>query len=95
MQIAHVVVVSDNRENVKRLARALPSKPLHQVSLSDADNASALSFVTQKLHDAGVDVKFSNAQISYIGRLGGRASDLESVSLLHFVVSCCIGGTVR
>lgn len=97
-KIAHVVVVSDNRENVKRLARgeqlsywnvvimpddtlsALPSKPLNQISFSDADNASALSFVKQKLHDSGLDVKFSSAQTAYIERLGGRASDLESVS---------------
>ncbi|KAI0721515.1 exonuclease [Cerioporus squamosus] len=78
-QIAHVLVVSDNRENVKRIAKALPSKPLNQISLSDADNASALSFVQQKLHDGGMDVKFSQAQISYIARLGGRASDLESL----------------
>ena len=59
--------------------QALPTKPLNQISLSDADNASSLSFVTQKLHDSGVDVKFSQSQIAYIGRLGGRASDLESV----------------
>ncbi|EJF62443.1 exonuclease [Dichomitus squalens LYAD-421 SS1] len=84
-QIAHVVVVSDNRENVKRLAKALPSKPLNQISLSDADNASALSFVKQKLHDSGVDVQFNRDQISYIERLGGRASDLES--LVHKVRS--------
>ncbi|RDX48409.1 exonuclease [Lentinus brumalis] len=84
-QIAHILVVSDNRENVKRLAKALPSKPLNQISLSDADNASALSFVEQKLHDSGMDVKFSQAQLSYIARLGGRASDLES--LVHKVRS--------
>ncbi|KAI0747869.1 exonuclease [Daedaleopsis nitida] len=73
--------LSDNRENVKRLAKALPSKPLNQVSLSDADSASALSFVKQKLHDNGLDVQFSQSQITHLQRLGGRASDLES--LIH------------
>lgn len=90
------MVVSDNRENTKRLAKgrtsllcngvllrqlsaALPSQPLNLITLSDADNASALSFVKQKLHDAGVDVRFNSEQRTYIQRLGGRASDLESV----------------
>ena len=62
---------------------ALPSKPLNQISLSDADNASALSFVKQKLRDSGLDVQFTNSQTSYIERLGGRASDLESVGVEH------------
>ncbi|THH22364.1 hypothetical protein EUX98_g8222 [Antrodiella citrinella] len=84
-QIAHVIVVSDNRENSKLLARALPSKPLNLVALSDADNASALSFVKQKLHDVDVDVEFTKQQVSYVERLGGRASDLES--LVHKVRS--------
>ncbi|KAI0637238.1 exonuclease [Trametes polyzona] len=84
-QIAHVIVVSDNRENIKRLAKALPSKPLNQISLSDADNASAMSFVKQKLHESGVDINFTQQQLAYIDRLGGRASDLES--LVHKVRS--------
>lgn len=65
----------------------MPSKPLNQISLSDADNASAMSFVKQKLHDSGVDINFSQQQLAYIDRLGGRASDLESVSpsLSHYV----------
>ncbi|GBE82399.1 RNA12 protein-domain-containing protein [Sparassis latifolia] len=78
-QIAHVVVVSDNRENAKRLARALPSQPLHTIKLSDADNASALSFMKQKLHDSGVEIDFTRQQRTYVERLGGRASDLESL----------------
>ncbi len=68
-----------NEVLTQECSSALPSKPLNQISLSDADNASALSFVEQKLHDSGMDVKFSQAQLSYIARLGGRASDLESV----------------
>lgn len=60
---------------------ALPSKPLNLIALSDANSSSALQFVQQKLHDGGVDVKFTREQTAYLERLGGRASDLESVSL--------------
>ncbi|CAL1704048.1 unnamed protein product [Somion occarium] len=84
-QVAHVVVVSANRENAKRLARALPSKPLTIIALSDADNASALSFVKQKLHDVGIDIELIEEQVHCIEKLGGRASDLES--LIHKVRS--------
>jgi hypothetical protein len=64
---------------------ALPSKPLNSIALYDADAASALSFVKQKLKDAGVDQTFTPEQTAYLERLGGRASDLESVSccMLH------------
>jgi len=78
-QVAHVIVISDNRENAKRLAKALPSKPLNSIALYDADAASALSFVKQKLTDAGVDQTLSPEQTAYVERLGGRASDLESL----------------
>ncbi|KDR81387.1 hypothetical protein GALMADRAFT_58608 [Galerina marginata CBS 339.88] len=84
-QIAHVVVLSDNRENSKRLAKALPSKPLNSIALSDADPSSSLSFVKQKLRDAGIDIGISSQDIQYVERLGGRASDLES--LIHKVRS--------
>ncbi|KAL1746991.1 RNA12 protein-domain-containing protein [Schizophyllum fasciatum] len=82
-KIAHVIVLSDNRENSKRLAKALPTKPLYSVALSDADPDTSLSYVKQKLHDAEVDASFTSAQIGLIQRLGGRASDLES--LVHKV----------
>lgn len=62
---------------------ALPSKPLNSIALHDADAASALSFVKQKLKDAGIDQTFTAEQTAYLERLGGRASDLESVS-------CCM-----
>lgn len=58
---------------------ALPSKPLNQIPLSDADAESALSFVTEKLHDAGVQEELSHERTKCIERLGGRASDLEVV----------------
>ncbi|OAX43831.1 hypothetical protein K503DRAFT_789293 [Rhizopogon vinicolor AM-OR11-026] len=84
-QVAHVIVVSDNRENAKLLARALPSKPLNSIALYDADAPSALSFVRQRLHDAGITSDPTPAQTRAIERLGGRASDLES--LFHKVRS--------
>ncbi|PPQ78179.1 hypothetical protein CVT25_015512 [Psilocybe cyanescens] len=83
--IAHVIVLSDNRENSKRLAKALPTKPLNSIALSDADPSSSLSFVKQKLHDAGVDIGISAQETHLVERLGGRASDLES--LIHKVRS--------
>ncbi|KAF9532412.1 RNA12 protein-domain-containing protein [Crepidotus variabilis] len=84
-QIAHVIVLSDNRENAKRLAKALPSKPLNTIALSDADSTASLSFVKQKLHDVGNDVAISGQEAKSMERLGGRASDLES--LIHKVRS--------
>ncbi|KAH7927744.1 hypothetical protein BV22DRAFT_257665 [Leucogyrophana mollusca] len=84
-QVAHVIVMSDNRENAKLLARALPSKPLNSVALYDADAGSALSFVKQRLRDAGVATDLTSAQTTCVEKLGGRASDLES--LIHKVRS--------
>ena len=59
---------------------ALPTKPINFVPLSDADPESSLSFVMQKLLDSGIDSGISVQQMAYMERLGGRASDLESVS---------------
>ncbi|KAJ7756804.1 RNA12 protein-domain-containing protein [Mycena maculata] len=82
-QFAHVVVISDNRENFKRLAKALQSKPLQTIALYDADSASSLAFVKRKLKDADINLDYTREQVSYVERLGGRASDLES--LIHKV----------
>lgn len=95
-QIAHVIVISDNRENVKKLSRgesskliivvpaygskALGPKPLISIALFDADPATSLAFVKQKLKDAGVDLHFTGDEAQHLQRLGGRASELESVS---------------
>ncbi|KAJ7632265.1 RNA12 protein-domain-containing protein [Roridomyces roridus] len=78
-QFAHVVVVSDNRENSKRLAKALPSKPLHAITLYDADAKSSLAFVKRKLKDADINLDYTTDQVAAVQRLGGRASDLESL----------------
>jgi hypothetical protein len=65
------------------LPPALPTKPINFIPLSDADPESSLSFVMQKLLDSGIDAGISAQQTAYVERLGGRASDLESVS--HWV----------
>ncbi|KAJ7366516.1 RNA12 protein-domain-containing protein [Mycena albidolilacea] len=82
-QLAHVIVISDNRENTKRLAKALPSKPLNTIALHDADAASALAFVKRKLEDADIDLEYTREQVASVERLGGRATDLEN--LIHKV----------
>lgn len=58
---------------------ALPSKPIQTVELFDADQRTALAFVKQKLEDAGSNVNFNGQETVAIERLGGRASDLDSV----------------
>lgn len=63
---------------------ALPSKPINFVALYDADSTSALLFVKQKLRDSGVDLEYTKEQIDYVERLGGRASDLESVGIFDW-----------
>ena len=62
------------------ISLALPTKPINFVPLSDADPESSLSFVMQKLLDSGIDCGISVQQMAHMERLGGRASDLESVS---------------
>lgn len=84
-KIAHVVVISDNRENLKRLARALPSKPLISIPLYDADAESALAFVKKRLAEADIHIEYAPEQVAHVNQLGGRASDLES--LVHKVRS--------
>ncbi|KAJ7074355.1 RNA12 protein-domain-containing protein [Mycena amicta] len=82
-ELAHVVVVTDNRENAKRLTKALPFKPLQTIALSDADAPSALAFVKRRLRDARIDLEYTHEQVASVQRLGGRASDLET--LVHKV----------
>jgi len=62
------------------LLLALPSKPLNSIPLYDADTGSALSFVKQRLRDAGLTAELTKPEVASIECLGGRASDLEIVS---------------
>lgn len=80
-QAAHVIVTSDNRENSKAVAKALPSRPLNMIALSDVDNASALQFVRIKLQETGTEIQLSHDDTKMVEWLGGRASDLAS--LIH------------
>ena len=66
------------------------SKPLNSIALSDADVETALAFVQQKLEEAKLDIKLTSKTTASIERLGGRASDLDSVRPLNFylLVSC-------
>ncbi|KAG8884079.1 mitochondrial escape protein 2 [Tulasnella sp. 331] len=85
--VAHVIAVSDNRENMRRLAKALPTMPLLSVPLGDADPVIALGFVKKKMPK---DIVVSPEDETWIGRLGGRANDLDA--LVHKVQN---GSTVR
>jgi hypothetical protein len=61
----------------------MPSKPLNTIALADADTESALSFVKKRLGESGLKISFTPEQTASVNRLGGRASDLESVSRLY------------
>lgn len=67
---------------------ALPAKPLNAVAISDADPASSLSYIKQKLKDASVDYNITPEEMSLIERTGGRASDLDTVR--EAVILCCL-----
>ncbi|KAF8337623.1 RNA12 protein-domain-containing protein [Cantharellus anzutake] len=77
--IAHVIVVSDNKENVKRLTKSLGARPLTAVSLEDADTMTALQFVTAHSSNAELMQRLTLEKLSYIERLGGRVSDLDAL----------------
>jgi hypothetical protein len=49
------------------------------VPLYDADAATALQFVKQRLRETGIESDLTPEQTAYVERLGGRASDLASV----------------
>lgn len=77
--IAHVVVMSDNRDNGRKLEKALPAKPLTSIAIADADSSTALSFVQDRLAQYGVQSNLTRQQKIQIDRLGGRSSDLEAL----------------
>ena len=51
------------------------------IALRDADNQSALQYVKARLHDVGIDVQFSLEETELVDRLGGGASNLDTVCL--------------
>ena len=58
------------------------SSPLNTIALSDADAETALAFVQQKLKEVKLDVQLTSKATTSVERLGGRASDLDSVRVL-------------
>ncbi|KAJ1307477.1 hypothetical protein OPQ81_001576 [Rhizoctonia solani] len=76
---AHVIFVCVNRENTKRVAKALPSRPLTSIALSDADADTALKYVTWKLSDVGVAQSLRSNDLKIVEKLGGRISDLDTL----------------
>lgn len=75
-------ILSDSTAHLSFLLLALPSKSLNSIPLYDADAGSALAFVKQRLHDAGMIAELTTPEVTSIECLGGRASDLEIVSEL-------------
>jgi RNA12 protein len=67
------------RTQLTPLLVALPAKPLVSIALADADPASSLSFVQDRLKQYGVSPNLTRDQTIQIERLGGRSSDLEAV----------------
>lgn len=53
------------------------------IQLRDADTMSSLLFVKQKLQSIGMNLEFTREQAADVERLGGRASDLEIVSMME------------
>ena len=66
-------------DSLTSLFLALPTRPLASIALEDADSESALAFVKSKLLLAGITEELQDEQLREIERLGGRASDLETV----------------
>jgi len=65
-------------------AAALPTKPLNAVALADADTASSLTYINQKLREASMDYTITPEEQTLVERVGGRASDLETVCNIYF-----------
>ncbi|TIA97672.1 hypothetical protein E3P77_02952 [Wallemia ichthyophaga] len=74
-KVAHVVFVSDNVSSNKRLAKALPNKPLNSISLSDADMHNSVKFVMNRLRN----LTLSSDDKKLIELIGGRVEDLEDL----------------
>ena len=74
-RIAHVIVVTESPTAIKALTKALPAKPLNQVSLADADATNSLAYVREKLKDH----TFSSDDSVQVAKLGGRMVDLETL----------------
>lgn len=85
LQLAHVVILSDNRESTKRITRILGNQPTASVALADADAETAVDMVGSRLLNVvkGQGGKgrenLTRDEIQKIKMLGGRSSDLHNV----------------
>ena len=80
-RIAHVVFVTEGATATKALTKALPSKPLNNVGLADADELNSLIYVTDKLSTFSEQYKttLSPEDRAQVSKLGGRMVDLETL----------------
>ncbi|KAL1411010.1 mitochondrial escape protein 2 [Vanrija albida] len=76
-KVAHVIVIGEGSTTTKTLTRALPSKPLDLVALSDADRGNSLEYVREKLGNSGHLRDLDSEDEADIAKLGGRMVDLE------------------
>ncbi|KAJ9121916.1 hypothetical protein QFC24_004498 [Naganishia onofrii] len=74
-KIAHVIVVCDSATVAKALTRAIPTKPLNAISLSDADSENSMNYILNKLGVQKNSISTKDAQL--IEKVGGRMIDLE------------------
>jgi hypothetical protein len=76
--VAQCIIISENANaSSKLLNKALSSKPMNTITLADADPATALSFVAERL---GLSKdRISAEEKALIGALGGRQTDLEGL----------------
>ncbi|ELU40419.1 exonuclease [Rhizoctonia solani AG-1 IA] len=63
----------------KRVAKALPSKPLTSIALSDADVNTARSYVISKLSNYEIKQSLGKDELQAVENLGGRISDLDTL----------------
>ncbi|KAJ3334144.1 mitochondrial escape protein 2 [Blyttiomyces sp. JEL0837] len=72
--IAQVVFVSDNPGAIKQISKALPTKTVETVVLTDASSESAMAYVRRRL---GLVVTTPELLQKCVDAIGGRLTDLE------------------
>ncbi|WVW82700.1 hypothetical protein I302_104711 [Kwoniella bestiolae CBS 10118] len=90
-KVAHVIIVTEGATATKALTKALPSKPLNNIGLADADEGNALAYVRSKLKNISSSTtstqekqnngvfELSVEDSNQISKLGGRMVDLETL----------------
>ncbi|OCF71499.1 exonuclease [Kwoniella mangroviensis CBS 8886] len=78
-KVAHVIIVTEGATATKALTKALPSKPLNNIGLADADQSNALAYVRSKLKSISSSSSTITTDSTQISKLGGRMVDLETL----------------